>query len=286
MKKNLHLILVGAAVLLVLASQSLYIVQQPEQAIVLQFGNPVRLIQEPGLKIKMPFIQNAVFYDKRLLNLEPPAQEVVLKDKKRLDVDTFSRYRIVEPLTFYKTVRNEYQAQNRLQEIVNSSARNVLATFTLKELLSEKRTEIMKQISDAVKADAAQLGVEVADVRIRRADLPVQVSQAINDRMKTERIREAKGYRADGEKTAQEIRATADKQATITVATAEKEAQQIKGEGDNKATEIWNKATGVDPEFYAFYRSLEAYRNSFDEETSLVLAPEGEFFSYFGKSLK
>ena len=143
MKKNLHLILVGAAVLLVLASQSLYIVQQPEQAIVLQFGNPVRLIQEPGLKIKMPFIQNAVFYDKRLLNLEPPAQEVVLKDKKRLDVDTFSRYRIVEPLTFYKTVRNEYQAQNRLQEIVNSSARNVLATFTLKELLSEKRTEIM-----------------------------------------------------------------------------------------------------------------------------------------------
>ncbi len=286
MKKNLHLILVGAAVLLVLASQSLYIVQQPEQAIVLQFGNPVRLIQEPGLKIKMPFIQNVVFYDKRLLNLEPPAQEVVLKDKKRLDVDTFSRYRIVEPLTFYKTVRNEYQAQNRLQEIVNSSARNVLATFTLKELLSEKRTEIMKQISDAVKADAAQLGVEVADVRIRRADLPVQVSQAINDRMKTERIREAKGYRADGEKTAQEIRATADKQATITVATAEKEAQQIKGEGDKKATEIWNKATGVDPEFYAFYRSLEAYRKSFDEETSLVLAPEGEFFSYFGKSLK
>ena len=295
MKKNLHLILVGAAVLLVLASQSLYIVQQPEQAIVLQFGNPVRLIQEPGLKIKMPFIQNVVFYDKRLLNLEPPAQEVVLKDKKRLDVDTFSRYRIVEPLTFYKTVRNEYQAQNRLQEIVNSSARNVLATFTLKELLSEKRTEIMKQISDAVKADAAQLGVEVADVRIRRADLPVQVSQAINDRMKTERIREAKGYRADGEKTAQEIRATADKQATITVVfqrfcelsrLAEKEAQQIKGEGDKKATEIWNKATGVDPEFYAFYRSLEAYRNSFDEETSLVLAPEGEFFSYFGKSLK
>lgn len=286
MKKNLHLILVGAAVLLVLASQSLYIVQQPEQAIVLQFGNPVRLIQEPGLKIKMPFIQNVVFYDRRLLNLEPPAQEVVLKDKKRLDVDTFSRYRIVEPLTFYKTVRNEYQAQNRLQEIVNSSARNVLATFTLKELLSEKRTEIMKQISDAVKADAAQLGVEVADVHIRRADLPVQVSQAINDRMKTERIREAKGYRADGEKTAQEIRATADKQATITVATAEKEAQQIKGEGDKKATEIWNKATGVDPEFYAFYRSLEAYRKSFDEETSLVLAPEGEFFSYFGKSLK
>ena len=286
MKKNLHIILVCAAVLLVVAFQSLYIVQQPEQAIVLQFGEPVRLVQDSGLKIKVPFIQNVVFYDKRLLNLEPPAQEVVLKDKKRLDVDTFSRYRIVEPLTFYKTVRYEYQAQNRLQEIVNSSARNVLATVTLRELLSEKRTEIMRRISEAVKDDAKQIGVEVADVRIRRADLPIQVSQAINDRMKTERIREAKGYRADGEKMAQEIRATADKQATITVANAEKEAQKIKGEGDKKATEIWNKATSADPEFYAFYRSLEAYRNSFDAETSMVLAPEGEFFNYFGKSLK
>ncbi|MBP3687740.1 MAG: protease modulator HflC [Alphaproteobacteria bacterium] len=286
MKKNMQFVLIGALVLIIALAQSVYIVQQPEQAIVLQFGNPVRLVQEPGLKFKIPFIQNVVFYDKRLLNLEPPAQEVVLKDKKRLDVDTFSRYRIVEPLTFYKTVRNEYQAQNRLQEIVNSSARNVLATFTLKELLSEKRTEIMKKISDAVKNDAAQLGVEVADVRIRRADLPIQVSQAINDRMKTERIREAKGYRADGEKTAQEIRATADKTATITIATAEKEAQQIKGDGDKKATEIWTNATNADPEFYAFYRSLEAYRNSFDEETSMVLAPEGEFFNYFGRSLK
>lgn len=286
MKKNLSFILIGAAFLLVIAAQSFYIVQQPEQAIVLQFGHPVRLVQEPGLKIKLPFIQNVVFYDKRLLNLEPPAQEVVLKDKKRLDVDTFSRYRITKPLTFYKTVRNEYQAQNRLQEIVNSSARNVLATVTLKELLSEKRTEIMQRISEAVKADAAQLGVEVADVRIRRADLPIQVSQAINDRMKTERIREAKGYRADGEKKAQEIRATADKQATITVATAEMEAQKIKGEGDKKATEIWNNATKVDPEFYAFYRSLEAYRNSFDSETSVIIAPEGEFFNYFSQSLK
>ena len=286
MKKNLHYILIGVAVLLVIASQSLYVVQQPEQVIVLQFGDPVRLEQEPGLKVKIPFIQNVVYYDKRLLNLEPPAQEVVLKDKKRLDVDTFSRYRITEPLTFYKTVRNEYQAQNRLQEIVNSSARNVLATFTLKELLSEKRTEIMKNISAAVKKDAAQIGVEVADVRIRRADLPIQLSQAINERMKTERIREAKGYRADGEKRAQEIRATADKQATITVANAEKEAQKLKGEGDKIATEIWNNATGVDPDFYTFYRSLEAYRNSFDGETSLVLAPEGEFFNYFDKALK
>ena len=286
MKNKSNIILIAIVVLLVLATQSFYIVSQPTQAIVLQFGEPVRLVQESGLKMKIPFIQNVVLYDKRLLNLEPPAQEVVLKDKKRLDVDTFSRYRITEPLTFYKTVRNEYQAQSRLQDIVNSSARNVLATFTLLELLSEKRTEIMKKISEAVKNDASQLGVEVADVRIRRADLPIDISQAINERMKTERIREAKGYRADGEKTAQEIRAKADKDATITVANAEKMAQKIKGEGDKIATEIWNKATSVDPDFYAFYRSLEAYKKSFNEDTSLVLAPEGEFFNYFGKSLK
>ena len=164
MKKNLNLIIFGAVFVLILATQSFYVVQQAEQAIVLQFGNPVRVVKDAGLKMKVPFIQNVVFYDKRLLNLEPPAQEVVLKDKKRLDVDTFSRYRIVEPLTFYKTVRNEYQAQNRLKEIVNSSARNVLATVTLLELLSEKRTEIMKRISEAVKADAAQIGVDVASL--------------------------------------------------------------------------------------------------------------------------
>ena len=286
MKKNLHIILIGFAFLLIITFQSFYIVQQPSQAIVLQFGDPVRLIQEPGLKFKIPFIQNVVFYDKRLLNLEPPAQEVVLKDKKRLDVDTFSRYRIVEPLTFYKTVRNEYQAQSRLQEIVNSSARNVLATFTLKELLSDERTKIMKKISEAVKKDAAQIGVEVADVRIRRADLPIQLSQAINERMKTERIREAKGYRADGEKKAQEIRANADKKATITIAEAEKEAQKIRGDGDKNVTEIWNEATVMDPDFYAFYRSLEAYRQSFDGETAVILAPESEFFRYFNHSLK
>ena len=140
MTKKANIILITIVVLLILVTQSFYIVSQPTQAIVLQFGEPVRLVQEPGLKIKLPFIQNVVLYDKRLLNLEPPAQEVVLKDKKRLDVDTFSRYRITEPLTFYKTVRNEYQAQSRLQDIVNSSARNVLATFTLLELLSEKRT--------------------------------------------------------------------------------------------------------------------------------------------------
>ena len=178
-------IFLGSIALLVvfLISTSVYIVNQAEQAIVLQFGRPVRLVQEPGLKFKMPFIQNVVFYDTRLLNLDPPAQEVVLNDKKRLDVDSFTRYKIVDPIKFYATVRTEYQAQSKLAEIVNSSIRKILGRSTLQELLSEKRTKIMDDISAAVKIDATQIGVSVADVRIRRADLPLEVLQAINARM-------------------------------------------------------------------------------------------------------
>ena len=173
----------GIAVLAV-AAGSIYTVNQGEQALVLQFGRPIRVVKEPGLKMKIPLIQNVVFYDARLLNLDPPAQEVVLNDKKRLDVDSFTRYKIVDPLRFYKTVRTEYQAQSKLAEIVNSSIRKILGRSTLQELLSQKRTQIMNDISAAVKVDAEQIGVSVADVRIRRADLPLEVLQAINARMK------------------------------------------------------------------------------------------------------
>ena len=195
------LIVVGG-VLLILFFSSVYVVYQPEQAIVLQFGEPVRLVNEPGLKFKVPFIQNVVFYDSRLLNLDPPAQEVVLNDKKRLDVDSFTRYKIVEPLKFYQTVRTEAQAQSKLAEIVNSSLRKVLGRVTLTELLSEKRTKIMRDISATVKKDAEAIGVSVADVRIRRADLPMEVMQAINHRMRTERERDAKEFRAKGQQEA------------------------------------------------------------------------------------
>ncbi len=279
--------LIGAAAVVALLLSSLYVVNQTEQAIVLQFGEPVREIKEPGLKMKIPFIQNVVFYDKRLLNLDPPAQEIVLNDKKRLDVDSFTRYRIVDPLKFYQTVRTETQARSKLEEIVNSSVRNVLGRITLQELLSEQRSEIMGNISNAVKQDAAQIGVNIAEVRIRRADLPIEVLQAINDRMKAERERDAKEFRAEGRQAAQQIRATADKESTIIVAEAEKQAQIIRGEGDREATQIWNKAAGIDPEFYAFYRSLEAYRKSLaQEKNSLILSPEAEFFKYFKSSVK
>lgn len=270
-----------------LVQSSVYIVYQPEQVIVLQFGKPIRLVNEAGLKFKIPFIQKVVFYDSRLLNLDPPAQEVVLNDKKRLDVDSFTRYQIVDPLKFYKTVKTETQARSKLEEIVNSSLRKVLGRVTLTELLSQQRTQIMADISKTVKQDAEAIGVSVADVRIRRADLPMEVMQAINERMKTERQRDAKEFRAKGQQKAQNIRATADKEAAIIVAEAEKQSQILRGEGDKESVAIWNKTVGQDVEFYEFYRSLEAYRKSLgDSETSLVLSPDSQFFKYFNATLR
>ena len=280
-------IIVVFGAVLILFFSSVYVVYQPEQAIVLQFGEPMRVVNEPGLKFKVPFIQNVVFYDSRLLNLDPPAQEVVLNDKKRLDVDSFTRYRIIDPLKFYKTVRTEEQAQSKLAEIVNSSLRKVLGRVTLTELLSERRTQIMQDISATVKKDAEAIGVSVADVRIRRADLPIEVMQAINHRMRTERERDAKEFRAKGQQEAQNIRAKADKEATIIVAEAEKNAQITRGQGDKDAVELWNRIVGQDVDFYEFYRSLDAYRKSLaDKETSLVLSPDSEFFKYFNQKMK
>ncbi|MBP5399065.1 MAG: protease modulator HflC [Alphaproteobacteria bacterium] len=288
MNDKLKIFLGGITLLIVfLVFSSAYIVNQAEQAIVLQFGRPVRLVQEPGLKFKIPLIQNVIFYDKRLLNLDPPAQEVVLNDKKRLDVDSFTRYRIIDPIKFYKTVRTEQQAQSKLAEIINSSVRKILGRITLQELLSEKRTKIMADISSAVKNDATQIGVSVADVRIRRADLPLEVLQAINARMKTEREREAKEFRAQGSQEAQKIKASADKEQTIILADAEKQAQIIRGQGDEQAIEIWNKAAGKDVAFFNFYRSLEAYKKSLSNgKSSMVLSPESDFFQFFRKAMK
>src|SRR5574344_138187 len=199
-------IIIAIGVLLILVSSSVYIVYQPEQALVLQFGEPMRVVKEAGLKFKIPFIQDVVFYDTRLLNLDPPAQEVVLNDKKRLDVDSFTRYKIVDPLKFYKTVKTELQARSKLEEIVNSSVRKILGRSTLTDLLSQQRTQIMSDISQTVKKDAEAIGVSVADVRISREDLTIKVMQDINERKKTERQRDAKEFRAKGQQNAQNIR--------------------------------------------------------------------------------
>ncbi len=284
-KSNLTILAIFAFAIIITGLNSVWILNQKEQAIVLQFGRPIREVKDAGLKFKTPFIQKVVKYDNRLLDLNPPAQEVVLNDKKRIEVDSFTRYKITNPLTFYKTVRTEYQAQTKLEDIINSSVRKVLGKTTLLNLLSSQRTQIMSDISDAVKKDASAIGIYVADVRIRRADLPVEVLQAINARMKAERERDAKEFRGQGQELSQNIKAKADKEKIIILAEAQKQAQMLRGQGEEEAIKIWNQAANKDKEFFSFYRSLEAYRKSLqDGKTNFVLSPNSEFFRYFNKT--
>ena len=272
------------AAILVVLLDSLYIVPQTRQAIVIQFGDPKRVVQEPGLYVKIPFIQRVVMYDNRLLSLDPPAQEVPLGDKKRIVVDTFSRFRIVDPLLFYQALQTEENAHSRLSDAIASSLRDVLGQHDMKTVLSPKRTEIMAQIRDEVNSKAKAFGVNVVDVRIRRADLPDETSQAVYARMRSEREREAKEFRAQGQQMNQKIRSEADRDRIKILAQAQKEAQVIRGQGDKEAARIWAEASSKDKEFYAFYRSLEAYRNSMNAEgTSMVLSPESDFFRFLGK---
>jgi membrane protease subunit HflC len=266
------------------ALNGLFIVQQTQQGIVLQFGEPKRTLQDPGLNWKIPFIQNVVFYENRVLSLvSSDSDEVILADQKRLEVDTYTRYRIVNPLLFYQTVRNVLGVEQRLDAIVDSSVRRVLGGATLVDILSESRSELTASIREEVNESANSLGLEIIDVRIRRADYPDATSQNIFNRMKSEREREAKEFRATGEEEAQKIRADADKQRTVMVAEARRQSEILRGEGDAKSIEIYANAFGQDKDFFSFYRSMQAYRKTFSEEgTSLVLSPDSEFFRYFG----
>jgi membrane protease subunit HflC len=266
------------------ALNGLFIVQQTQQGIVLQFGEPKRTLQDPGLNWKIPFIQNVVFYENRVLSLvSSDSDEVILADQKRLEVDTYTRYRIVNPLLFYQTVRNVLGVEQRLDAIVDSSVRRVLGGATLIDILSEARSELTASIREEVNESANSLGLEIIDVRIRRADYPDATSQNIFNRMKSEREREAKEFRATGEEEAQKIRADADKQRTVMVAEARRQSEILRGEGDAKSIEIYANAFGQDKDFFSFYRSMQAYRKTFSEQgTSLVLSPDSEFFRYFG----
>lgn len=284
MKPQLKMILgvVAAAVVIVLLD-SLFIVPQTQQAIVIQFGEPKRVIQSPGLCVKIPFIQRVILYDNRLLGLDPPAKEVLLSDKKRIVVDAFLRFKIVNPLLFYQALQTEEMAHSRLSDATVSSLRDVLGKYDMKTILSPKRTEIMAQIRDEVDSKAKAFGVEVVDVRIRRADLPEETSQAVYARMRSEREREAKEFRAQGQQMNQKIKAEADRDKVRIIAEAQKNAQVLRGQGDKEAARIWAKASKRDKDFYAFYRSLEAYKNSMQAEgTSLVISPDSEFFKFFG----
>jgi membrane protease subunit HflC len=262
---------------------SIFIVKEINQAIVLQFGDPKRIILKPGLNFKIPFIQNVVFLDKRILNLDTPPEEVIASDQKRLIVDAFARFQIVDPLKFYISVGNERVARSRLSTIINSRIRNVLGQQRLQTLLSEDRSKQMSLIQDGVNNEAENFGIKIVDVRIKRADLPPANSEAIYRRMQTEREREAKEFRAKGAEMAITITSTADKEVTVILADAQKQSEIMKGEGDGQRNKIFANAFGRDPDFFAFYRAMQAYEKALiGGETSLILSPDSEFFKFFG----
>ena len=267
--------------------QSIVIVQEINQAIVLQFGDPKKIISKAGLNFKLPFIQNVVYLDKRILNLDNAPQEVIASDQKRLIIDAITRFQITDPLKFYISVGNERVARSRLSTIINSRIRGVLGTQELATLLSRDRTKQMAIIQSDVNEEAKSFGIKIIDVRIKRADLPPANSDAIYKRMQTEREREAKEFRAEGAEIAQKIRSTADKDVTVLLANANKKSEIMKGEGDGRRNKIFADAFGQDPEFFGFYRAMQAYETALiGGETSLVLSPDSEFFKFFGKSMK
>ncbi len=275
-------------------SNSIFVVNQTQQALVLSFGKPIRVEQSPGLKFKVPFVQNVEFYDARLLDYDAESKEVIAADQKRLIVDAFVRYRITDPLRFKQTVGSEAVMRSRLNSILESSLRQVIGEVPLASVISEKRTETMNKIKTLVNAQTRSVkvegdadnsrsgfGIEIVDVRIKRADLPPANSEGIYKRMQTEREREAKEFRAKGAEDAQKIRSTADKERTIIIAEAQKQSEITRGEGDEEATRIFAKAFGQDPQFFKFYRSMQAYKKALSkDDTTLVLSPKSEFLQY------
>jgi modulator of FtsH protease HflC len=271
-----------AAVALVVVLSALFTVHQTQQALVLQFGNPKRVVTEPGLHVKLPFVQNAVYIDRRVLDFDAEAAEVILGDQKRLVVDAFARYRIVDPLRFYQSVGDETRLRGRIDTILDASLRKVLGEVPLFTVLSADRLSLMNRIRDLANTEAKQFGIDVVDVRIKRADLPAENSQAIYRRMQTEREREAKELRAQGAELAQRIRSRADRERRVIIAEAQKEGEIIRGQGDADSVRIFAEAVGQDVDFFTFYRSMQAYRDALgDTNTSFVLSPDSEFFRFF-----
>ena len=280
-------IIIFLFLLFLTAYGSMFVVHQVQQVLVLQFGDPKRVIKEPGLKFKLPLIQNTVDYDKRILDYDLPVEEIIASDQKRLVVDPFARYKILDPLKFYQTVRNENGIRNRLNSIIIAALRRVVGGVELSSLLTDKRQSIMSDIRDEVNREAQRFGIEVIDVRIRRADLPEANSLAIYDRMKSEREKEAREYRAQGQEASKRIRSIADRDKTVILANASKKGQILKGEGDSRSIKIYANAFKKDPEFFMFYRSMQAYKESLsDESTTMVLSPNSDFFKYFNNILR
>jgi membrane protease subunit HflC len=284
--RNVAVVAATAAivVLLIVASASIFTVQQTEQAIVLRFGEPIRnVITKPGLKFKIPFIETVVFLDNRILDVEAPKQEVLAVDNNRIEVDSFLRYKIVDPLKFYQTVGSIARANNQLGFILNSAVRRVLGEVIQSDIVRDRRAELMVTIKDQVNREAGRLGVVAVDVRIRRADLPKQISEKVFSRMQTERAREAAEFRAQGSEIAQKITSKADRDVVVLRGEAQRQADQIRGEGDAERNRIFAVAFGKDPDFFAFYRSMQAYVAGLKPgDTRMVMSPNSDFFRFFG----
>ncbi|MEL0114475.1 MAG: protease modulator HflC [Rickettsiales bacterium] len=276
-----------AVVIGITAFSSLFVIRENEQALVLQFGNPQRQVDTAGLHFKTPFIQDVIFFDKRLLDYDASAAEIPTLDQKQLVVDAFARYKIVDPLKFYQTVATEAIAESQLNNIINSNLRDSFGQELFTRLMTEKRAQLMTEIAKKVDSAMRNLGIQVIDVRIKRVDLPEENSQAIFRRMQTQREQEARRIRAEGDKKAREIRADADKQQRVIVAEAKKSSEILRGEGDAIATKLYNDAFGRDRDFFDFYRSLQAMRTGLTgDSTSYVGPPQGEFYRFFkGESL-
>ena len=275
--------LVALAAIIIVGLASTYTVHQTEQALVLQFGEPKRVVTEPGLKFKIPFVQNVEKISKRLLLYDGPSEEIIASDQKRLVVDTFTRFKIVDPLKFFQTVNSVEGARGRLGPIVNSSLRQVLGSVPLSSVLTEERAILLKEVTQRVTEQSLAFGIAIVDVRVKRADLPDANSQAVYNRMKSERDREAQEFRAQGAEVSLRIRSRADRDKTVLIAEAEKTSQILRGEGDGERNRVFAAAFGKDPEFFSFYRAMLAYETALGgDQTTMVLSPDSEFFRYFG----
>jgi membrane protease subunit HflC len=271
-----------AVAALIVAYSALFTVYQTQQALVVRLGQPVHVVDEPGLHVKVPFIDTVIAIDKRILDLEAPPQEVIASDQKRLVVDAFARYRIQDPLRFYQTLGSIQGANSQLSILLNSALRRVLGEVTFTHVVRDQRAELMARIRELVDHEAAGYGIQVVDARIRRADLPEQNSQAVYQRMQTERQREAAEFRAQGAQRAQEIRSRADREVTVLVADATSKSEQIRGEGDATRNQIFADAFSKDQDFFAFYRSMQAYEAGLKpKDTRFLLKPDTNFFRYF-----
>jgi membrane protease subunit HflC len=269
----------------IVAYSSVFTVDMTEQALVVRLGEPIRVVTEPGLNLKWPFIDTVINIDKRILDLENPSQEVIASDQKRLVVDAFARYRIKNALKFYQSVGSIQAANIQLTTLLNASLRRVLGEVTFIQVVRDERDTLMARIRDQLDKEAGGYGIQVVDVRIRRADLPEQNSQAVYQRMQTERQREAAEFRAQGGQKAQEIRSNADREATVIVAEANSTAERVRGEGDGERNRLFAEAYGKDPDFFAFYRSMTAYENGLkSNDTRFLLRPDSDFFKFFSNS--